>query len=51
MPQTEICGIFIMDFVNRKGSLWHYHQLSQKKGQSYEQSAELSIFVKLQWKL
>lgn len=27
-----------------------YYQLSGKKTQAYEQSAELSNFVKLQWK-
>ena len=34
-----------------KDYLWHNHQLSQKKTRGNEQSAELSIFVKLQWKL
>ena len=63
-PQTKVCGFFIKnkDFCikspwfafhvwKKYNRICQYHQLSKKKTQGYEQSAELSNFVKLQWKL
>jgi len=32
-------------------NIWHYHQLLREKMQGNQQTAELSIFVKFQWKL
>ena len=64
MPQTSVCGFFDKsnhselyfikkELKNRKkqGFFCHYHQLSHKKYQGNEQTAELSFFVKLQWNL